>query len=225
MRIAPAGRRLLLIGLAAAFAVIAGACAGTTASPAQTTAPLPSSAAPGSTPPASSAATAGPTATFVPDPSFVPPSLSSDKDLEAALPTTYDNVVLTKSSFTGAELLTSQNQSNKDLLALVQSLGKSTPDLSFAVATDPTNTTSVVFGAYRIKGTDATAWAPQLYQIAQNGTPGSTATDVTLGGHAVKRVSDPKDPHITYAWPRGDKLFIVVTTSDDLAGPAIAAVP
>ncbi len=223
MRIATAGRRGLLIGVVMAVAFGVGACAGTTATATPARPSVASSGAPAATAAATaSTASAAPTG---PNGSLVPPSFASDKDLEAALPGSYQGVTLDKTSFSGAALLATTSQSNKDLLALVQSLGKTPDDLSFAVASDSKNKLGIVFGAYRIKGADATAWSPGLYQIAENGTPGSTATDATLGGRAVKRVTDPTSPQITYAWPKGDILYIVVTTTDALAGPAIASLP
>ena len=215
MRIGPAGRRGLLIGVVTALAFAVGACAGTTA----TATPARPSAAASAAP----QATAASAPSAAPNGSLVPPSFASDKDLEAALPGTYQGVTLDKTSFSGTALLATTSQSNKDLLALVQALGKTPDDLSFAVASDSTNKLGIIFGAYRIKGADATAWSAGLYQIAEKGTPGSTATDANLGGRAVKRVTDPTSPQVTYAWPKGDILYIVVTTTDALAGPAIAA--
>jgi hypothetical protein len=158
-------------------------------------------------------------------PSFVLPSFTSDAELEAELPATYQGVTLKKFSLTGTHLFNSATQSSKDFLALLQSLGKTPDDLSFAVASDPAGKLGVVFGGYRIKGADAAAWAPSLYQLAVKQTAGTTVTDANLGGKAVKRIVSPKSKQITYAWPRGDVLFIVSTATDALAGPAIAVMP
>jgi hypothetical protein len=72
---------------------------------------------------------------------------------------------------------------------------------------------------------DAGAWVPTLFQIAQRQTPGTTVTDANLGGRAVKRLAPANSKQISYVWSRGDILFIVTTTTDALAGDAIAAVP
>ena len=248
-------RPVPLIGLLAVLALVAGACGSSAASAAPTPSsvaasalPTPTaSAAPGqpsiaattaptetpSSPPAATAepasaapsesASAAPTVPSIP--SFAIPSFTSDKELEAELPDTYQGVTLKKFSFTGTTLVNATSQSGRQLLALLQSLGKTPADLSFALASDPTAKLRVTFGAYRIKGADAGSWAPTLYQGAQQQSPGTTVTDANLGGKAVKRVVNPKSTQITYTWARGDVLFIVATTTDALAGPAIAVMP
>jgi hypothetical protein len=70
----------------------------------------------------------------------------------------------------------------------------------------------------------ADVWVPLYLKIAEQDDPGTTS-DVNLGGRTVKRVVTPDEERISYAWTRGDIVFIVSATSDELAGPAIAAVP
>jgi hypothetical protein len=182
------------------------------------------SAAPSEVPPASGGApSAAPT--VPPVPSFAIPSFTSDKELEAALPTSYQGVTLKKFSFKGTGLVNTTSESGKQLVALLQSLGKTPDDLSLALASDPTGKLGVAFGAYRIKGADAGTWAPIFYRVSEQQTPGTTLTDVNLGGKSVKRIETPKLKDLTYAWARGDVLFFVSTTTDTLAGPAIAVMP
>ena len=185
----------------------------------------PASVAPSdsASPASSAAATAEPTTP--PIPSFAIPSFTTDAELEARLPDAYQGVTLKKLSFKGTNIVDSTTQSGKQLSALLQSLGKTPADLSFAVATDPARKLGVTFGAYRIKGAAAASWAPLLYQIAEEQSPGTATTDVNLGGKDVKRITAPKVTLITYAWAEGDILFIVSTATDALAGPAIAVMP
>ena len=173
--------------------------------------------------PATVAPTTAPTTT--PVPTFALPSFTSDKELEAALPSTYKGATLYKISITGVDATNPSNASGKAFLDLIQSLGKTAADLSVAFAGDSAGKLHVTWGAYRIKGLAADVWVPLYYEIAKQEDPGTTATDVNLGGRAVKRVVTPDEARISYAWTRGDIVFIVIATSDELAGPAIAAVP
>ncbi len=236
MRPLPLVRLSKIAAFTAVLAIVVTACGNSTATPAPTQARASSagqaSAAP--TPVASTASSAAaPTAVSSAAPAastgaaptaLVIPSFTSDKELEATLPDTYKSLPLRKFSFTGKDLLSNANQDNADLIALLQTLGKSAEDLSYAIAADSTDTLGVSFGAYRIKGADASAWMGTLWDLAQKQNPGTALTDVNLGGRSVKRVVDPDSEDITYAWPKGDILFIVITTTDELAGDAIASI-
>ena len=153
------------------------------------------------------------------------PSFTSDAELEAALPSTYKGVTLKKVSAKGESATNPSSPGGKLFLALIQSLGKTPADLSVAFASDPANTLGVAWDAFRIKGVEAQVWGPRYYEIAQQVSPGTTSTSVNLGGRTVKRIVNPTTPAITYAWGRGDILFIVNARSDAVAGDAIAAVP
>ena len=152
------------------------------------------------------------------------PSFTSDADLEAALPSTYKGVTLKKVSAKGTSATNPSSTGGKLFLAMIESLGKTPADLSVAFASDPSNKIGVVWDAYRIKGVDAQVWGPKYYAIAQQLTPGTTQTSVNLGGRTVKRIVTPNGTILTYAWGRGDILFIVNARSDAVAGDAIAAV-
>lgn len=233
MRTLPLVRLSKIAAVMAVIAIAAAACGNSTATPAPTqpgassagqtsvaptaVASAGSSAAPSAAPATQAAATgAAPTALVI-------PSFTSDKELEATLPDTYKNLPLRKFSFTGKDLMSNASQDNADLAALLQALGKTAEDLSYAIAADSTDTLGVSFGAYRIKGADASAWSGTLWDLAQKESPGTVSTDVNLGGKSVKRVVEPDSEDITYAWPKGDILFLVITTSDELAADAIAS--
>lgn len=238
MRTLPLVRLSKIAAVTGVLAIVVTACGNSTATPAPTQAgassagqtsaaptpvasAAPSTAAPSpvaSAPPATPAGSSGAAPT-----AFVIPSFTSDKELEATLPDTYKSLPLRKFSFTGKGLMSNASQDNADLAALLQTLGKSAEDLSYAIAADSTDTLGVSFGAYRIKGADASAWMPTLWDLAQKQTPGTVISDVNLGGKSVKRVVEPDSEDIAYAWPKGDILFLVITTSDELAADAIAS--
>ena len=213
-----------------AIALVAAACGSTSPTPVglggPTPTPEPSATVPGATGnPATAVApgSAGPASPAAP--SLALPAVTSDKDLETALPATYRGVTLRKFSFSGPSLLSGTNQSNADFRALLTTIGKSPDDLSFAIAADSANTLQVSFGAYRIKGVDAASWTGTLYELGATESPGTVTADVNLGGKSVKRVSTPDRSEITYAWPRGDVLFLVIAMTDALAADAIASMP
>ncbi len=202
--------------------------------PATTAAPA--SAAPTSAPAASAAPSAEPTTsaapsaatsvpTLAPIPSFALPSFTSDKELEARLPGSFMGVALKKLSIKGDAATNPSSTNGRHLLAVLQALGKSPNDLSIALAEDPLGKLGVTFFAERIVGADAAVWAPQLYQVALQDA-GATVTDVNLGGRDVKKVVEPKDNTVSYAWPSGDILFVVGTKPGTTAsvGDAIAAI-
>jgi hypothetical protein len=240
----------MLSALISALALVAGACSGSaatatptasltvpvvassaSAAPAQpSTAPTTSTtaaaaaastSAPASAPPSS----ASQTPTSLPAvSSFVIPSFTSDKQLEAELPDTYQGAKLTKTSVAGAQAFSDGSPTSKDFLALLASFGKTPADVSFAFAYGP-STQNVTFIAYRIKGLDASAWTPAFYQFSSQLAPGTTASQANLGGKSVERIVSPKSTELTFSWTKGDVLFIVLSTTDALAGPAIAAMP
>jgi hypothetical protein len=177
--------------------------------------------APAASPTPSSAAVSTP----APVPSFVLPSFTSDKELEAALPDTFQGTTLKKFSFKGGDLFKNATGSSKEFLNLITSLGKTPDDLSFAVASDPTGKLGVTFGAYRIKGADASVWFPRLVEIAKRQDSTSQVSQLNLGGKDVTSLTTSAAKQITYGWPRGDVLFIVLSADKALAGQAIAAMP
>jgi hypothetical protein len=250
MRTRPIPPTAPVLALMTALALVATACSGTAAtappssitptSALSTSAASPAEAqpsvAPTATPTESPSETPSETASAAPSetasvepslpplPSFVMPSFTSDKELEALLPDTYQGRKLTKFSISGEKLFNGTSQTSKDLAALLQSFGKGPADISYAFASDPGGQLKVTFGAYRIKGVQASTWAPALYTIAERDTIGTTVTDVDLGGKSVKKIVAPKGKP-GYAWARGDVLFFVVAATDALAGPAIAVMP
>jgi hypothetical protein len=158
-------------------------------------------------------------------PSFVLPSFTSDKELEGMLPDAYKGVTLTKQSFSGSDLLKDSSASTKPLADLHTGLGKSPSDLSFAFASDVSGKLGVTFGAYRIKGVDASVWLPLLLAASIQQTPGTTTTQVNIGGRDVTRIQAAEGSQGSYVYPRGDVLFFVSSEDETLIGDALAALP
>jgi hypothetical protein len=94
-----------------------------------------------------------------------------------------------------------------------------------SLATDATGTLGVSFGAYRIKGADASTWLPTLATIAAKELTGTTVSQISAGGRTVTRIISPKNSQATYVWPQGDVLFIVITAEPTLLDDAVPAMP
>jgi hypothetical protein len=158
-------------------------------------------------------------------PSLAIPSFTSDKELEAALPSTYKGVALRKISFVGSDLFRQSTPQTQQLTAVLASLGKTPADLSFAIASDPTGKLAVGFAAYRVKGVDASRWLPAFESVASAQEPGTTVTQLTADGKTVTRITNPKTTNASYVWPQGDVLFVVFTAVPSLVDDAVAAMP
>ncbi len=147
-------------------------------------------------------------------PSFVLPHNAAE--LEALLPDTLGGVTLQKSSWTGTDFV-SQNSSNTELTAFLQSLGKSLNDISAAAAFSPTFDNSIF--AFRVNGVDHNILISEFQKAENSGlnTP-IPWTPATVGGKSVLQATTDTAGEMIYLYGVAD-LFFEVTSSD----PAIAA--
>ena len=202
----------------AAIALVVGAC-GSSATPS------PSVAAPASAP--ASTAPASPSAAPSLDlGSLLPSGLNSAPDLEAVLPATGCGVPTKKFSFNGDAFAAAGSSTDPTFLAVLQALGKTPKDVSFAVATviDPSSTCDTSFVAFRIQGVDQGQFE-QLYVAASTKTDGVAPTKVSLGGKDVWKSRSSSGDTSTYAYFKGDTLLGVVAPTDDKAAAGLSALP
>ncbi|HEX8941436.1 MAG TPA: hypothetical protein VF763_14910 [Candidatus Limnocylindrales bacterium] len=208
---------MLAVG-ALGLGLVLAACSGSTTS--STSAPqsqaTPSAAAPSATPAASSSpGLIG---------SFALPSFTGDKALEARLPHQIGGTTLQVVSFSGQEMLASGDQTTKPFTDLLQQLGKSPSDVSFALAADPSGKVQVVIAALKVAGADSNQVAQRFVSESQAQASGATVTQATVGGKAVTKVVEGGSPNATYVYPSGDVMFMVQAPSDDVAGQALSAI-
>jgi hypothetical protein len=147
-------------------------------------------------------------------PSFQLPHNAAE--LEALLPDTLGGVTLQKSSWSGADFV-NQNSTSTELVAFLQSLGKSLSDISAAAAFSPTFDNSIF--AFRVNGVDHNILISEFQKAENTGldTP-IPWTSATVGGKSVFQATTDTAGEMIYVYGVAD-LFFEVTSND----PAIAA--
>lgn len=240
-------------GAALALALLAGACgssaptlapasisptgsgstsAGPTPAPVSTLAPsgteVPSGASGAPSPGSSSGMN-----TYVGTP---PPTPHADPALEAKLPDSIRAVTLTKSSFSGSSMPTTQTDQTKPTFDLLARLGKQPADLTFAVASDPRLNVStqaasalpLFLVAYQVKGTTAEDLMAALLAVAEKyATSGVEKGTASVGGQTLTTYVDNSVPQAgtNYLVPRGDILYVIQTPDSTLAAEALGSLP
>ena len=204
--------RALAIGAASALAVAA--CGSTT--PATTPTPAPTTAAATQAAASVAPASAGPGFSFA-----LPSGFNADPELEAMLPAELGGTPVLKFSMGGGSFIGSGQQGTEELAAALAQLGKSPSDLTVAIGTGGT----VAVFAWRINGIDATTFYAAFLGMAGQGQ-GSTVTDASFGGKAVKKVVSDAGETI-YLYTKDDVLFGVGGTSvtDDQLNEAFSKLP
>jgi hypothetical protein len=155
-------------------------------------------------------------------PSFVLPS--DDKGLEALLPDKLCGKTATKLSMGGDRFASVPDQTFTDTLS---QLGKTPKDVSFAVASSGLVTggdcsdTAIVF---RVKGADPGRFR-DVFIAAAKEQDNTTWTNGNVGGKDVYIGTQPDSDTKSYAWFRGDALFIVEAKDDATAAPLVQGMP
>jgi hypothetical protein len=198
----------------AAIALVVGACSSSAT-------PSPSVAAPASVPASSAPASAAPSVDLG---SLLPSILNSATDLEALLPSTICAKPAQKYSFNGDAFAAAGSSTDPTFLAVLQALGKTPKDVSFAVATVVDPTCNTTFVAFRIQGVDQGQFE-QLYVAASTKNDGVAPTKLSLGGKDVWKSPSGSGATSTYAYFKGDTLLGVVAPTDDKAAAGLSALP
>jgi hypothetical protein len=192
-------RAAALIGF---FSLILVACSSTSGTGSPTPSPSP-------TPTAAASVVALPSITLP----------SNAKELEALLPSTLGGKTLTKFSMKGSDFVT-QTTSNPELVAWLNSVGKSLNDVSAAYAFDMTGGSSGIF-AFRVAGVDHTTLLSTLQTAMASQMP--TWTTETVGGKSVQTGTDSGNTEYIYATQ--DLVFIVFTNDPAAAAEALSHLP
>jgi hypothetical protein len=216
-------RRTLSLGVAlvAAIALLVTACSSSSSSSGATSG---ATTAPTTAPTeaASSAAESG-APSSVPSiaiPSFVLPS--DDKGLEGLLPAKLCGKTAVKLSMSGERFAGVTDKTFSDTLA---KLGKSPKDVAFAVATGaPSSNCNEVAVVFQIKGADPGRFSDVFIQAAKDQSD-TTYTTGNVGGKDVYIGTTPGGDTKSYAYFKGDGLFIVTAADDAAAAPILQAMP
>jgi hypothetical protein len=141
------------------------------------------------------------------------------KDLEATLPAQLCGQPSKKQSFAaGATQL--PDPSSNPYSGLVALLGTG----AFAIAEPASSDTcKVSAAAFRLQG--ANQFLIQAFLLAAASDANGQSTQVTVGGKATTKIDDQSDDEILYIYVKGDTIYMVGAPSDDLAGPALSALP
>jgi hypothetical protein len=140
-------------------------------------------------------------------------------DLEALLPDTLCGAAAIKTSRTGDQLSSTGGSDLAQAFAALAALGKSSNDVTVAVATAPN--TNCTVGILRITGIDTTLL--QSAMTAAAGQSGSTATQTTIGGKTVWKTVGPTDT--TYTYFNGDKVVFATAKTDAEAESIFSSLP
>ena len=142
------------------------------------------------------------------------------QDLEAMLPAQLCGETAVKQSFSGGVAgAASPDASTNPYAAVFAGLGTG----AVAVAEPPDGSTcKVSAAAFRLTG--ANQLIIQAFLLAAASDSGGQSTQVNVGGKAVTKIDDGSGD-ITYFYVKGDTIFAIEAPSDDLAGPALSALP
>jgi len=221
-------RRRLFAPLAAsaALVVFVAACGGSaTAAPSAAAPSVAASVAPSVEPsvePSPSAeASAAAAASTAPAasgaiPSFAIPSFTTDKALEALLPSTFGGATLQKLSFSGADFL--DQDPTSDFNKAVTALGLKATDVSMAVAADAANQ----FVAIRFAGADSGKLLDVFKTASQ--ASGDLISSVNIGGKDVIKTKSSSGT-FSYFYVRNDVILGVTVKDDTAAAAALAVLP
>ena len=203
------------ITLFAGLALAVGACGGSAATSA------PTSAASTEAPPVSEApATEAPAASGLPGFSFALPSFTADTELEAMFPKEIAGKTLQVLSMSGTDFM-GANPAGDAIQPVLTQLGKSPSDLSVAFG----GTEDLAVIAFRIKGIAAEQF---LGAYTQTAAQGATITDASFGGKSVKKVvTTDQPPTTTYLYLKNDVIWTVSGSAltDALLNEAFSKLP
>lgn len=150
-------------------------------------------------------------------PSFAFPS--SDKELEALLPAEMCGATVQKLSM-GPEMF--ETAADPEFTAVLDKLGKSVSDVSFAIAAPLTaSADGCSAGIFRIKGADGDKLKAAFLEEAQK--EGNTFTQKSLGGKDV--YADPTSDSFGYVYFKNDAAIFASASTDDKAAEILALLP
>lgn len=217
--------------LARAPATPAATAAPPSAAPSASVAPIPS-VAPG----ASVGPSVAPSGSATPATPSSAPSASSDDSAgpseapinnhavparEALLPDKFETTTLIKQSFDGTALGT--DAASTQLEQFLAANGRQLSDFGEAGASDPTNPGNLTFVVFRVPGISGPVLQQAIVAATVAATPTVQLTTVTIGSRQVIKGTDPNN--VRYIYAKGDLIYGVQTSTQEIADKAIALLP
>jgi hypothetical protein len=159
------------------------------------------------------------------EPSAEAPSEAVAPALEARLPTAVNGTPLTVSSVLGTDLL-ADDPTSRAITAALRAEGKTPADLTFAQASDDTQTIDLSMFAVAIDGlSQAKTKAIVLDSFLSAAGSGVTQSTVTLGGKELTKVDFGDDGSVDYVLAGDDAVVVFSTKDAAIAEAAAAALP
>jgi hypothetical protein len=146
-------------------------------------------------------------------------------DLEAMLPTSFQDTALTRDSTDGASATASDDTARATLTNALKALGKVPADVSIARAYDDSGTIDLTIIALRAQGVTAGQLRPALRSWLTGGTAGVKSSTSTISGKTVVTLTYPDGGANDYLYDHGEVLFDVVTSDAAVAKAALALLP
>lgn len=134
-------------------------------------------------------------------------SFHGAQDLEKLLPDAIAGVPVIKASVTGTDFMSTLGGS-EELGTALTALGKTPADMNVAFGSAGTGT---IF-AFQVNGVPGDQIVSALFAAQSEG---STVTDVTLGGKAVKKVIASGETTASYIYTAGDVVFVTLANITD----------
>lgn len=148
-------------------------------------------------------------------------SIGTAADLEAMLPAQLCGQPSKKSSLGAGLQPSTGTESPNPFGELFGTLGATgSAQVAVAIPTDET-TCKVSVGAFRLTGANQAILQGVLSMMAAQS--GGEVTNTNVGGKTVIKVVEDNDT--TYVYIKGDVIFAVAAPGDDLAAPALSALP
>jgi hypothetical protein len=139
-------------------------------------------------------------------------------DLEAVLPAELCGSPTLKFSFGGASFGAAAGQIPAFYGDFVGATGKSMADVSFASASSTSSDTCPDITAFKVNGLDENAL--KGFYTTMETSDGNSPVDASIGGKNVVKTTDD-----SYAYFKGDTVFVVDASSDEEAAVGLQALP
>lgn len=203
--------RLLLAALAILVAVALAACTATTgASPSPTATPTP-------------AAEPTPTGDGDDEP-------AGDEALETLIPDEVAGITLEKESMTGADVLGEEGVT-PEVQAFLQTVGADVGDISaafgFGFNADDPEQGFITISAFRVAGANEDVLLAEMQSSMEAEFEGTEVSQANLGGKDVTIIAygDGPERQLIYLHARGDIIFMVFSSTEELAEEALSQIP
>ena len=145
-------------------------------------------------------------------------------ELESLLPATLNGTALVAQSWDGDGLLTDDPWSTS-MTAFLTAACKLPADLHVAQSYDPNSALDASIGVYKVDGVDAAALSDALIAAWKGDYPEMTVSQVKVGGKDVTKGDFGEDTITSYLYVRGDVVYDVESSDEEIATAALAALP